>query len=485
MTGILIFFIVWYVLIGITSYKLFEKAHEPGWKGAVPLLNLYTWNELQGRKWWWVLLLFVPIVNIFIYGQMIMDLLKSFERTSFLDYLLGLLFTPFFLAWMSFNENVEWDGPATELGKIQKSRLRDWTDSILFAIVAATLIRWFLIEAFTIPTPSMESSLMVGDFLFVSKVNYGPRVPKTPIAFPLAHNTLPLTSGTKSYIEIGDGLPYYRFPGLEDIDRFDVVVFNYPEDEGRPIDKRDNYIKRCIGLPGDKVKIVDDAVSVNGEAAPVFESQQFLYEVSIRNYPLVLEELNRAEISLEGVLKTSERNEGNDAIYTYHMFLTQHSVDALKGLSKVLSVKRTNHPNGSDLFMNNNDRSNFSMPNWTIQNFGPLWIPKKGETIAMNDTNFHTYGLCITKYEGAGKLELRKDGKVYLNDELLEEYTFQMDYYFMMGDNRHNSFDSRGWGFVPEDHIVGKALFIWFSWDKHQESFGDRIRWNRFFKGIN
>lgn len=428
-------------------------------------------------------MLLVPIVNVFIYGQMIMDMLKSFERTSFLDYFLGLLFTPIFFAWMSFDDKVEWDGPAADLAKIQKSVIRDWTDSILFAIVAATLIRWFLIEAFTIPTPSMESSLMVGDFLFVSKVNYGPRVPKTPIAFPLAHNTLPLTSGTKSYVEIGDGLPYYRFPGFQDIERFDVVVFNYPADVGRPIDKRDNYIKRCVGLPGDKLSIKNDVLSVNGEIAPTPEKIQFIYEIFVKNYVLSKKELHRAGISLETRIEPDDiSNKDGDQIYRYHMHMTAESAAQLKELSKVVSIKPVNNMFDANLFMN---FGGFQMKGWGISNFGPLWVPKKGATVQMNDTTYHLYRECIVRYEEAGELAIKKDGTVYLNGEPLKEYTFKMDYYFMMGDNRHNSADSRMWGFVPEDHIVGKALFIWFSWDKWQDSIGDKIRWDRFFKGID
>lgn len=483
MTSILIFFIVWYLLIGATSYQLFQKANEPGWKGAIPLYNLYSWNKLHERPIWWTFLLLVPIVNVFIYGQMIMDMLKSFERTSFLDYLLGVLFTPIYFAWMGNNKDVEWDGPAADLEKIQKSVIRDWTDSILFAIVAATLIRWFLIEAFTIPTPSMESSLMVGDFLFVSKVNYGPRVPKTPIAFPLAHNTLPLTSGTKSYIEIGDGLPYYRFPGLEDIDRFDVVVFNYPADVGRPIDKRDNYIKRCVGLPGDEISIRNDVLSVNGEVAPTPEKIQFVYEIYVKNYMFSEKELIRAGVSLETNVNPDDvSTKGNDQIYRYHMHMTEESAEQLRQLSKVVSAKAISNMYDANLFMN---FGGFKMKGWGVSNFGPLWVPQKGATIKMNDTTYHLYKECIVRYEEAGELAIKKDGTVYLNGEPLEEYTFQMDYYFMMGDNRHNSADSRMWGFVPEDHIVGKALFIWFSWDKHQTSLGDKIRWDRFFKGIH
>ncbi|MGB0431746.1 MAG: signal peptidase I [Bacteroidia bacterium] len=489
MIGVIIFFLVWYILIGVSAYKLFEKANEPGWKSAIPFYNLYTWLELQGRPWWWLLLLLVPILNVFIYGQMIMDLLKSFGKTEFHDYLLGLIVTPVYLGYLSFNQDVEWDAPAADLPKIEKSTIRDWTDSILFAVVAATLIRWFLIEAFTIPTPSMENSMLVGDFLFVSKANYGPRVPQTPLSFPFAHNTLPLTKNTKSYIEIGDGLPYYRIPGFEDVEREDVVVFNYPEEIHRPVDKRENYIKRCIGIAGDEVQIINDSVYVNGDFMEFPENTQFTYKVIVEQYPLMVDELNDCEISLYDLgqnLNPSGRPrvENGDGDFIYALSMTPASAAMLEQLKKVKLVKKiqSRDPN---MFMDDKGYSS----GYTIHNFGPVWIPKKGTTIELNEKNYHLYNECISIYEDAGDLTLTKDGKVWIKGEngeqtQIDEYTFKMDYYFMMGDNRYNSLDSRFWGFVPEDHVVGKALFIWFSYDKFQESFLDRIRWSRFFKGV-
>jgi signal peptidase I len=489
MASVIAFFVIWYILIGLSSYKLFEKANEPGWKGAIPIYNLYTWLELSGRPKWWLFLLLVPILNVFIYAQMIMDMLKSFEKTEFHDYLLGLIATPIYFGYMSFNENVEWDAPAADLPKIEKSKIRDWTDSILFAVVAATLIRWFLIEAFTIPTPSMENSMLVGDFLFVSKVNYGPRVPETPLSFPFAHNTLPLTKGTKSYLEWVK-LPYYRLPGFQDIERQDVVVFNYPADMGRPVDKKDNYIKRCIGIPGDNVQIKSDSVFVNNEFMEFPENVQFRYEVHVQQYPLRKEELNECGISLYDLNENVNPSTGYplyanaDGDYMYILNMTPASAEKLKQFNKVKVLKKVNSRD-PNMFMN---QDGFSL-GYTIHNFGSVWVPKAGETIEMNETNYYLYKDCIAIYENAGSLRLKKDKTVEIKKEgedwqPIAEYTFKMNYYFMMGDNRHNSLDSRFWGFVPEDHIVGKALFIWFSFDGNQESFGERIRWSRFFKGV-
>lgn len=480
----LIFFFIWYLLIGLSAYKLFEKAKEPGWKGAVPFYNLYTWIELSGRPKWWLALLIVPILNVFVFAQMIMDMLKQFDRTAFHDYVLGLILTPLYFTYVAFDPKAEWNAPAAELPKIAKGKLRDWTDSILFAVVAATLIRWFLIEAFTIPTPSMENSLLVGDFLFVSKVNYGPRIPETPLSFPFAHNTMPMSNGSrKSYLE-WIKLPYYRLPGFEDVERNDVVVFNFPADLSRPTDKKDNYIKRCVALPGDEVRIVKDELFVNGEEQAWPEHVEFRYEVDVERYMLSKEELTRCGISLYD-FDMNPIGQGPNGDFKYILHMEPASVKKLKELSKVKQVKmvESNDPN---MFMN---FGGFDM-GWNVHDFGPLWIPKKGEKVAMNDTTFHLYKECISTYEQAGDLRLRSDGSVEIrrpgaNWETIESYEFTMDYYWMMGDNRHNSLDSRMWGFVPENHIVGKALFVWFSFDKFQESFGARLRLKRMLKGIH
>lgn len=477
---ILLYIFLIYVAIGLSAYKLFEKAGVEGWKAAVPFLNLWFWLEITGRPKWWLIMLAVPLLNIFIFAQMIMDLLKSFDRTEFADFAFGLLATPFYFAWLSTNAKVEYNAPATQLPKIHKTPLRDWTDSIIFAVVAATLIRWFLIEAFTIPTPSMESSLMVGDFLFVSKVNYGPRVPVTPLSFPFAHNTMPFSTGAKSYLEWIE-LPYYRIPGFEEIERNDVVVFNYPAEDHRPIDKKDNYIKRCIAIPGDTITINNKAVSINGKLADFPENGQFMYRVITKDYPLKIEELDEAGVSLEEYGKYQQY--GRIPLEAY-LNLSAQQAEALKKLGKVQSVELLSTDKeqfSNDLYMN---EGSFEMP-WNIDNFGPLYVPKKGVTIQMNEINYHLYKTAIVDYELAGKLEYKKaENKVYLNGQVIDDYTFKMNYYWMMGDNRHNSSDSRMWGFVPENHIVGKGLFVWFSWDKYNKGL-NKIRWDRIFKIIN
>jgi signal peptidase I len=363
--------------------------------------------------------------------------------------------------------------------KKKKSPTREWADAIIFAVIAATLIRTLFIEAYTIPTPSMERSLLVGDFLFVSKVNYGARTPMTPVAFPFAHHTMPILA-TKAYWD-GVKLPYYRLPGLSDVKKGDVVVFNYPMEADspyyRPVDKRENYIKRCQGTPGDTVSLVDAQVYVNGKAAPNPPGEQIDYTVTTNGMemnPQILEELNVS-------------NYENIPFPT----MTKDAAAKLKSFSNVKSVTPNIKPRGLA------DPFNAVFPaaypkyalspqngafNWNVDNYGPIIVPKKGWTIKLDSITMPLYGRAIEVYENNKVQIVGKD--VMINGKKTDSYTFKMNYYWMMGDNRHDSADSRYWGFVPEDHIVGKALFIWMSWDDNA-SFLNKIRWSRLFRGIN
>jgi signal peptidase I len=363
--------------------------------------------------------------------------------------------------------------------KKKKSPTREWADAIIFAVIAATLIRTLFIEAYTIPTPSMERSLLVGDFLFVSKVNYGARTPMTPIAFPFAHHTMPIL-GTKAYWD-GIKLPYYRLPGLSDVKKGDVVVFNYPMEADspyyRPVDKRENYIKRCQGAPGDTVSLVDAQVYVNGKAAPNPPGEQIDYTITTNGMemnPQILEDLNVS-------------NYENIPFPT----MTKDAAAKLKSFSNVKSVTPNIKPKGLA------DPFNAVFPaaypkyalspqngafNWNVDNYGPIIIPKKGWTVKLDSLTMPLYGRAIEVYENNKVQIVGKD--VMINGKKADSYTFKMNYYWMMGDNRHDSADSRYWGFVPEDHIVGKALFIWMSWDDNA-SFFNKIRWSRLFRGIN
>ncbi len=351
----------------------------------------------------------------------------------------------------------------------RKTRFREWTDAIAFAVVAATLIRTFFIEAYTIPTSSMEKSLLVGDFLFVSKVNYGARAPMTPISFPFAHNTLPLVGG-KSYLE-WFSMPFFRLPGLQKIKNNDVVVFNYPNENDRPVDKKENYIKRCLAISGDTIFIKDQQVYINGIAAPNPPKMQFKYYVKTDGTGFNQKLLRKLDITEGGAL--SDKGD-------FEIILNKDSKDAMRRESNVIKIDSTIQPKGV--------YADYIFPyreslGWNVDNFGPLYVPKAGDEIKLDTITFYMYDRCIKVYENNPTFEM-KNGQFFMDGKQISSYKFKYNYYFMMGDNRHNSADSRFWGFVPEDHIVGKALFIWMSWDTNGNGI-NKIRWNRLFHGIN
>ncbi|QQL48307.1 signal peptidase I [Mucilaginibacter ginkgonis] len=355
--------------------------------------------------------------------------------------------------------------------KKKKSAAREWTDAIIFAVVAATLIRTLFIEAYTIPTPSMESSLLVGDFLFVSKVNYGARTPMTPIAFPFAHHTMPIL-GTKAYWD-GIKLPYYRLPGLSEVKKGDVVVFNYPMDAdtplSRPVDKRENYIKRCQGTPGDTLSLVDDQVFVNGKAAPTAPKGEMGYHVVTDGSeinPQLIDDLHIQDVQL---VSNTE-------------FVANMTAEAAKTLSGITTIKSVKPDVMAKGIYDPSIYPHDPHYHWNVDNYGPIIIPKKGWSVKLDSLTFPIYRRAIEIYEG-NKVEVR-GADIFINGTKADRYTFKMNYYWMMGDNRHNSADSRFWGFVPEDHIVGKALFIWMSWDD-KANFFNGIRWSRIFRGIH
>ena len=361
----------------------------------------------------------------------------------------------------------------TEKEKRKKSKAREWLDAIIFAVIAATLIRLFIIEAYTIPTQSMENSLLAGDFLFVSKLSYGPRLPNTPLAFPFAHHTMPLTDNVKAYSELIK-LPYKRLPGFAKIKNGDVVVFNYPRDieKGRPVDKRENYIKRCIAIPGDTLKIIDRTIYLNDEVFEEPDDLQFSYRFETRNGVAINDKI----LKNSGV--TDRAADPRAGQYYYHM--TPEAAEKVGSFKAVTQIEILERPRGhANMRIFPSDKK-FS---WNVDNFGPVIIPKKGETIQLTMENISLYASLITDYE-RNDLNI-SNGKILINGTEVQEYTFNMDYYFMMGDNRHNSEDSRFWGFVPEDHIVGKAVFIWLSLDKNESNLFKKIRWKRMFSLIH
>ena len=383
----------------------------------------------------------------------------------------------------------------------------EWVEAIVFATVAAMIIRTFVFAMYVIPTPSMEKSLLVGDYLYVSKAAYGPKMPNTPLAFPLVHHTLPFSQTKKSFVE-WIKWPYHRLAGFGKVERDDAVVFNFPEGDTvivdqqgasyyeilrgfqqqfgekagrdmlwdqseiiyRPVDKRENYIKRAIGLPGDTIEIVHSEVFINGQPENSIENKQFYYRVGTNGTPIKPDTLEKMGIAKDDISY-------NSVNHTYQRLpLTSENLAKIKGFTNVVEVIKR-EAQGPESYIFPHD----SRYPWNEDNFGPLWVPKKGATVPLTPDNLPLYERIIETYEG-NKLEV-KDGLIYINGAPADKYTFGMDYYFMMGDNRHNSADSRFWGFVPEDHIEGKASFVWLSLDK-DKSFFDKIRWNRFFKKV-
>jgi len=365
-----------------------------------------------------------------------------------------------------------------EKTKTKKSFLREWLDSIVFAVVVATLIRWLIMEAYTIPTPSMENSLLVGDFLFVSKFHYGTRTPATPLQLPLTHQKIWFTN-IPSYLT-WIKLPQFRLPGISHVKRYDIVVFNVPPIEMNdgieyPVDLKTNYIKRCVGLPGDTLMVEDRNLIVNNSPSYRPAGMQYSYLAYSKS------KINPRNLSLLG-LDPDDYNflgQQNENSAINQMFLTDDKLKEIKSLSYITNVQedfRTSDGPDSRIFPNS------PYVKWNQDNYGPVVIPKKGMTITINDSTLAFYGKTIKEYDYNKDVEL-SDSTLTIGGKVLNEYTFKQNYYFMMGDNRNNSLDSRYWGFVPEDHIVGKAFFIWLSIDKYADFF-HKIRWSRFFKVI-
>lgn len=353
--------------------------------------------------------------------------------------------------------------------KPKKSAAREWADALIFAVVAASLIRWLLLEPFTIPTASMEKSLLVGDFLFVSKMHYGTRIPKTPLQIPLTHQKI---WGTEipSYSDAVQ-LPYFRLPGFSEVKRNDVVVFNYPVEFQYPNDLKTNYIKRAVGIPGDVIEIREGDLFVNGEPAMKPEEMQYSYQITT-NRPLTVEFLGDYGINRESFYTAPEGNR-------YMIWTTDQTIERLKSSPVITSVTKAIQPKGQqdpEIYPNG------SSYGWNRDNYGPLRVPGENMTVEMTPDNVTKYSFAIEKYEGHQKVEV-KDGVLFIDGIKTDSYTFKQNYYFMMGDNRHDSLDSRFWGFVPEDHVVGKAWFLWLSLDKFESMFS-KIRWSRFLKGI-
>ena len=414
---------------------------------------------------------------------------------------------------------IPWNGWKKSENKALRA-IADWADAIIFALVAVYFINIFIFQNYKIPTSSLEKTLLVGDFLFVSKLSYGPRVPNTPLAFPLTHHTLPVFN-SKSYSE-WPHWEYKRLKGLGQVKRNDIVVFNFPAGDTvalnmqnrdyyelvhhygwervnsdkrtfgdivyRPVDRRENYVKRCIGMPGDSLQIIDNQIYIDGEKLPTPKRAQFNYFVETHGGLLTAKQLQQLSVSKEDQYIVNREsyaeqafnmlgisaNENGQFNPVYYIPLTQEALDLIQKNKWAKSVHIE-----PEIFGGGNTYPYEYNTSWTRDNFGPLWIPKKGETIALNEETIALYSRCIVNYEGN---TLHHDGnKIEINGVPASSYTFKYDYYFMLGDNRHKSLDSRFWGFVPEDHVVGQPLLIWLSLDKDKSLFSS-IRWNRLFR---
>lgn len=375
--------------------------------------------------------------------------------------------------------------------KPKKSALRDWADSALFAVIAATIIRFFTFTAFAIPTPSMEGNLLVGDYLFVSKLHYGARTPQTPLQIPLTHQTIWGTSlpAYSSAVQ----LPSFRLPGFSSVKRGDVVVFTYPPRQpggpDHPVDLRTHYIKRCIGTPGDVVSIRQGEVFVNGKPFPKSPGQQTTYFLEtrevlndrfFRKYGIA-NDFNSAEgpfVNWQPVERVNEATHQSERL-GYQIHTTEAVVAELKKLEWVKRVEPLVLPP---------DRPDSGVYGgavfaWNADHFGPLTVPKAGTTIPINRETLALYGPVIERHEGNRDVALTPTA-LRIGGRTVTRYTFLQDYFFMMGDNRHNSEDSRFWGFVPEDHVVGKAVFVWMSFDPTAPDLWHKIRWKHLFSVV-
>lgn len=465
--------------------------------------------------------------------------MKKIEKKQYIKFAIAAVLYGLFILWMQngwlalgyilladiyLTKYIPWGAWKKTNNPTLKS-IYDWIDDIIFALVAVYFINLFIFQNYQIPSSSLEKSLLVGDYLFVSKVSYGPRVPNTPLSFPLVQNTLPILN-CKSYLD-WPSWDYKRVAGLGQIQRNDIVVFNFPAGDTvatlqqnpdyytlvqmygreavhmnkqsfgdiiyRPVDKRENYVKRCVGLPGDSLSIRNNQVYINGKAAQNPKNMQLNYfvetetpltETMFRNWGVSRDDYmpygqpctvtDPETLSFLGFQPNA--NGAYNLVYRFPM--TESMVAQVKKFPSVKKVIVEPEIIGGTMYYPV-DYDN----GWTRDNYGPIWIPKRGATIELTPENLALYRRCIKNYEH-NELE-EKDGVVYINGEKATTYTFQYDYYWMMGDNRHNSADSRSWGFVPEDHIVGKPIMIWLSLDKDRSLFDGGIRWNRLFRWVD
>lgn len=580
-----------------TSF-FFKAAGYASWKAYIPVYNVYIWLKIIQKPTWWVLLSFIPVVNLVLYVGMVVELLNSFGMRNKLLHAITASFSFVMLPYLGLKGNLNYTGPVDYTTE-KKGEAREWAEAMFFAIIAATAIRAFVLEAFVIPTGSMERSLRVYDCLFVNKMSYGTRFTMTPLSIPFTHQTIPGTL-VKSYTDFVK-IPYFRFPALEDVDNGDMVVFNYPKELYHPVDKRTHYIKRCMGIPGDSLSIVNQQIMINGKPVDNPKNYQFSHTV-ISKGQINDRFLEEYEISPEDRATKPAHN----GYFQYDFAMPDSIAEKLGKESFIQSVtKNVINPIDSTYGLFPNDK----VGQWSPDFYGPIFLPEPGATITLSDENYGTYNDIIRNHEhqqifsaeeivekmkqlmriqklvnrnnfeetffmyAAKNLQafigefmtpmldgfmfaevsddMRKLGdqfywkdnadyskedilklgteyksfvelhaqneidqyksllkelapeifvgdkismaqldktnsKYLINGEVTNQYTFKKGYYFMIGDNRHRSADSRFWGFVPEDHIVGKPVFVWMSIDNTVDGLSmDKFRWNRMFTFVS
>lgn len=525
-----IFFLVIQVIHFAGTWKLYLRANRKAWEAAIPIYNAVILMKIINRPKWWVILLFIPVINQLMFPIVWIETARSFGFNKRKDTALVLLTLGFYLFFINYATNSTY-----KLNRSLKPRtaLGEWVSSIAFAIIAATLVHTYVMQPYTIPTSSLEKTLLVGDYLFVSKFHYGARVPTTTIATPMLHDSIPTAivseKNTKSYLN-KPLLPYLRIPGFQKIKRNDIVVFNWPVDtlvhwmdpskgtDFKPLDKKTNYVKRCVGIAGDTLEVIDGYVYINGKQniLPDRAKLQFYNKVYSkkglstqkllrytdkefeRKFIINFTSQNQFEKVMryatnnpekikdnEFIITTSDEGVPNWIINGYRLDIKEISTKIRKANitdeiaaklrkdSEVDSVVKVINPKGNK---GNNMFPQATNLSWNTDNYGPIYIPKKGTTVPLNMNSIPFYERIIDDYEN-NQLEVIGE-HIFVNGKKSTSYTFKQDYYWMMGDNRQNSLDARSWGYVPFDHVVGKPVLIWFSINE------GKIRWERLFTTV-
>ncbi|RDY61080.1 signal peptidase I [Flagellimonas nanhaiensis] len=539
----IIFILIIQVIHFLGTWKLYVKAGRKAWEAAIPIYNGVVLMKIINRPWWWILLLFLPIINLLMFPVVWVETIRSFGKSKLWDTWLVILTLGFYIYYINYTQDVNY---IEDRSLKPRTGLGEWVSSIVFAIVAATFVHTYFIQPYVIPTGSLERTLRVGDFLFVSKFHYGARVPMTTLAAPMVHDTIPGLK-KRSYLADVDPataktswinklqLPYLRLPGFQEVKKNDIVVFSLPSDTlyqffkaqkpvKKPIDKKSNYVKRCVGTPGDSLAVIDGFVHINGKQLQLSDRAKVMYNYNIYSQKGVSSRL-LAEVDASDYLRTyisgnltqnqynalapymiganrttdgkvqlitQEKGFPVEVIRQLRLSLTEEKprsrianltdeiAEKLRSSSDIDSVVRTNEPKGvyAGMFP--------QKPNlypWNNDNFGPIYIPQAGATVEINHRTIPLYKKIIRDYEH-NDVKVRGQ-KVFINDEEADSYTFKQDYYWMMGDNRDHSEDSRTWGYVPADHILGKPVFLWMSFDNFNEGLAKwKPRWERVFTTV-